>query len=441
MKLKIFNNSLKEENMKMKTQIVSIEKELEKRDKLVEDVLLSLNKNLKCSEWSLKDPASPIKQNKLMAILKSSLTNNLKKQVKDLRQELIEHQKERSDKKYTKMNEVTTELEVMQQEWLRLRTLLEVNFRAAPSQNNSEIKVLQHHNDEKNMVIEQMRDDNTALALACKEKEEQIVDQNLTITDFKNKNEKQKKLLAIQKKTKKQLREHQKEILRYKIQINEKNSQISGLKYDHQKKTKEKEVEVGRLKTELEILKNRPTTIIQNADLKSTVGKHNRTDSNHSSIKDSLINIKSKSQKSEREASVSSDHHEMSPAKSLRNSSPEVKEPVSKKLSKSNSKIKTSKELKHAIYQLNCKINENSIDVKQFITSIIFKDETSEKSIGSTDLTDHLKHFMNYSNPNEIDDLVKLVFDNKDRMTRQALTDSFNKNLNFKMFDEHSGNI
>lgn len=50
MKLKIINNTLKEENMKMKTQIQAVEKELEKRDKLVEDVIMSLNKNLKCSE-------------------------------------------------------------------------------------------------------------------------------------------------------------------------------------------------------------------------------------------------------------------------------------------------------------------------------------------------------------------------------------------------------
>lgn len=196
--------------MKMKTQIQAVEKELEKRDKLVEDVILSLNKNLKCSEWSIKDPASPVKQNKLMAILKSSLTNNLKKQVKDLRQEVTELRKERSDKKYTKMNEVTTELEVMQQEWLRLREMLENNFKITPGPSTSEIKVLQHHNDEKNVVIEQMRDDNTALAQAWKEKDDYIANINQTITDLKNKNDKQKKLLASQKKTKKQLREHEK---------------------------------------------------------------------------------------------------------------------------------------------------------------------------------------------------------------------------------------
>ena len=82
----------------------------------MEDVILSLNNNLKCSECSLKEPASPVKHNKLLAILKSSLTNTLKKQVKDLRQELNELKKEKMDKKYTKVKEVNTELEVMQEE-------------------------------------------------------------------------------------------------------------------------------------------------------------------------------------------------------------------------------------------------------------------------------------------------------------------------------------
>ena len=90
MKLKIFNNNLKEENHRLKTQIQVIENELEKRDQQMEEVILSLNKNLKCNECSEKDPIAPVKHNKLMAILKSSLTNNLKKQVKDLRQELSE---------------------------------------------------------------------------------------------------------------------------------------------------------------------------------------------------------------------------------------------------------------------------------------------------------------------------------------------------------------
>lgn len=71
---------------------------MKNRDKLVEEVVMSLNKNSKWSECSLKDPGSPAKQGKLLAIIKSSLTNNLKKQIKDLRQEVSELRKDKMDK-------------------------------------------------------------------------------------------------------------------------------------------------------------------------------------------------------------------------------------------------------------------------------------------------------------------------------------------------------
>lgn len=44
LKLKVQNNTLKEENTKLRTQVQVTEKEVEKRDQLVEDVIMSLNK-------------------------------------------------------------------------------------------------------------------------------------------------------------------------------------------------------------------------------------------------------------------------------------------------------------------------------------------------------------------------------------------------------------
>lgn len=116
MKLKIQTNNLKEENLRLKTQIQVTEKELEKRDQLVEEVTVSLNSNMKCSECSLKNPASPVKHKKMLAILKSSLTNNLKKQVKDLRSEVSDLKKEKMDMKNTKVTELNIELNVMKDE-------------------------------------------------------------------------------------------------------------------------------------------------------------------------------------------------------------------------------------------------------------------------------------------------------------------------------------
>ena len=57
-----------------------------------------------------------MKHSKIQAIIKSSLTNNLKKQIKDLRLEVEDLKKEKMDKRITRLSEVTAELEAMQQE-------------------------------------------------------------------------------------------------------------------------------------------------------------------------------------------------------------------------------------------------------------------------------------------------------------------------------------
>lgn len=167
MKLKMQNNMLKEENLRLKTQVQITEKEIEKRDELVENVVISLNKNLKCSECSLKDPASPVKHKKLMAILKSSLTNNLKKQVKDLRQEVETLKKDKMDKKVTKMNELQAELDAMTEECSRLRIILEENFKGMQLKSkDADMEALRNEIMHKDQIIEQMQSDNTEIAQA-----------------------------------------------------------------------------------------------------------------------------------------------------------------------------------------------------------------------------------------------------------------------------------
>lgn len=128
-----------------------------------------------------------------MAILKSSLTNTLKKQVKDLRQEVTDLRKERTDKKFTKMNEVTAELEIMQQECVRLRTLLEQTLKGHhPTHEKSDDQGVKETLIEKDEVIDQMRRDNIALAQACKDKDEEIEKHKVQASEIKSKYEKQK---------------------------------------------------------------------------------------------------------------------------------------------------------------------------------------------------------------------------------------------------------
>ncbi|CAI2367351.1 unnamed protein product [Moneuplotes crassus] len=271
MKLKILNNTIKEENLKYKTQMQILENELEKRDQLMEDVILSLNKNLKCSECVSKDPASPVDNNKLMAILKSSLTNTLKKQVKDLRQELSELNKEKKEKKYTKINEVTTELEVMQEECTRLRGLLEESLKAKPQPPDENIDHLQEQLDEKDALIKQMESDNVALAQALQSKDDLAEKAKNNHSDLKEKYDKQKKLLAAQKKTKKKCREYQKEILKLKKEAKEEKSKHQKYKEEVNKKMKDKDSEIHSLKQQLSYHKNKPAQNVPSKDLQAVM--------------------------------------------------------------------------------------------------------------------------------------------------------------------------
>lgn len=110
--LKETTNKLKDENIKLKTRVLFLDKEINKRDKFVEQTISN-------------QPFRP-KQSNL--IIKTSLANNLKKQLREahdqirsLQTEVQRHQKAR---KTTTINELESTVEVLTEECKRLRDLL-----------------------------------------------------------------------------------------------------------------------------------------------------------------------------------------------------------------------------------------------------------------------------------------------------------------------------
>ena len=112
--LKEANHKLKDENLKLKTKVHMLDKEIEKRDKFVESTL-SANK------YSLKPKQSNI-------IIKTSLVNSLKKKYRECKEEMKSLQSELSkhtkDKKTTAIRELEITVQVLTDEWSRLRNLL-----------------------------------------------------------------------------------------------------------------------------------------------------------------------------------------------------------------------------------------------------------------------------------------------------------------------------
>jgi predicted phage-related endonuclease len=118
--LKEDNHKLKYENVKLKTRVLFLDKEISKRDKFVEQTISSSQNN------TIRPKRSGI-------IIKTSLVNNLKKQLRDdrdqiklLQDELNKHQK---DRKTTTINELDAVIQTLTDECVRLRGLLKQSLK------------------------------------------------------------------------------------------------------------------------------------------------------------------------------------------------------------------------------------------------------------------------------------------------------------------------
>ena len=432
MKLKIQTNNLKEENLRLKTQIQVTEKELEKRDQLVEEVTLSLNSNMKCSECSLKNPASPVKHKKMLAILKSSLTNNLKKQVKDLRSEVSDLKKEKMDMKNTKVTELNIELNVMKDEWLRLRNILEENFKSkAGKEQQQEAKALKSGLQERDVFIDTMRSDNMALAQAWSIKDEEITKLTNSVADFKSKYDKQKKLINSLKKTKKLIRDKDREILRIKSENIDFDEKASKIKEDQFKKLKEKDHEILKLKAQLE----RSKTKINKSSLKTEKRREthsSRPRSNPASLRDNSSEKKLKSKVSDKASSHNSEAYEVQVKKTSAHGTPKQSSP--KKVAALPRTKKNIKELKNAILQLQCKMNDYNTDSDGLVDKLLPSD-----NMPIANFLQKLKDFMAYSLPDEVEDLANTLAHNNKTVTKKMVKSFFKNEAKLKKFDRSTG--
>ena len=114
MLLKEANHKLKDENLKLKTKVQFLDKEIDRRDKFVE-ITINANKN------SLRPKQTNI-------IIKTSLVNSLKRKYRECKEEMkslqSELEKHNKDKKTTTIKELEANVQVLTDEWTRLRNML-----------------------------------------------------------------------------------------------------------------------------------------------------------------------------------------------------------------------------------------------------------------------------------------------------------------------------
>ena len=288
---------------------------------------------------------------------------------------------------------------------------------------------------EKDGVIEQMRVDNVALAQACKDKDEEIEKLKLDHTDLKSKHEKQKKLLVAQKKTKKLVREKDREIMKFKKELADKAEEANRNKEELTKKLRDRDFDVQRLKVEAERERNKAAHSMHLAEAK--LSRQNiKQPSNPSTVRDTTSEKKHKEKVSDKEIpQYNADLPERLPTKTSAQGTPKSKEPV--KL-KSLKKLKDIKELSHPIQQLKCKMNEHKLDIKSFIDKIVFNNE-AKPTVDSKHLLERMNNFLEYSQPEEVEDLCHYFSQNQDPVGRQQLTNIVTASIHFRKFDESSG--
>jgi len=84
-------------------------------------------------------------------------------------------------------------------------------------------------------------------------------------------------------------------------------------------------------------------------------------------------------------------------------------------------------------------MNEYSININQLVKTIIFEDNAQTNEISYESLVKKLANFMDYSAPEEIEDLATIFWDDQDTVKRKNLQNNITKDLNFKEFDENTG--
>ena len=81
------------------------------------------------------------------------------------------------------------------------------------------------------------------------------------------------------------------------------------------------------------------------------------------------------------------------------------------------------------------KMNEKQMETKQFIDKIIFEWDSSKNEVELQTINRSLKKFMNYSQPNEIDDLALFLAQGSDKSSKDSLIQVINSKLNYVKFD------
>lgn len=134
----------------------------------------------------------------------------------------------------------------------------------------------------------------------------------------------------------------------------------------------------------------------------------------------------------------SSDFNKIEEACEVLNEDPQIEEVKEKQ---EPIKIKSESELIHPIYQLKLKMDEKNTNTQELVNSYIFNEIEDHQTINTEDISENLKNFMEYSKPEEVDDLVLYLANGMKAISKDELSESINTKIGFKKLNDKEGKI
>lgn len=101
--------------------------------------------------------------------------------------------------------------------------------------------------------------------------------------------------------------------------------------------------------------------------------------------------------------------------------------------------IKTESELLHPIYQLKLKMDEKNVNAQELVDSHICQDLEDQQDIDIKTISQNLKIFMEYSKPEEIEDLTLFLSQGEGKVSKDLLLHAITTKIGFKKLNDSEG--
>lgn len=155
-------NNLKNENTKLRTRLHMFEVELQRKDRIIDEMVAAQEANFALPNAKRAAPASKGEQ--------AHLVINLKRKIKEMlsQQNLLQDEIERHKRniKVTRLAEIEAEIKVYMQECARLRIQLEEVIKSKDTfADPQELKMIEEKFKQRDALILQLQADNTQLSL------------------------------------------------------------------------------------------------------------------------------------------------------------------------------------------------------------------------------------------------------------------------------------